>query len=123
MSCARARSALWAMVSLGVADDDPAAAQVAQHRGRDLAGEGTVLERGHILGTPGHFGVAQPGRCLPQIGVRRRDRNLDLREQGAIDAGPQGGEKMFVGDQIAIHLPVADHEGFASLHAHGGFLR
>jgi hypothetical protein len=65
--------------SLGVPDDDVPDLERLQHEGRDLAGEGALLLRVHVLGPePVREAVAHDQRLdRPQRGERRADDDLD----------------------------------------------
>lgn len=96
--------------TLGVAGQGPAAAEFLQHRAGDFARVGALFLSADILRTPADAAAGQGGSGLGQ--VRERHANADLAMAGGIH-GAQFGQQRGVLGQVAVHLPVAQHEAGA----------
>ena len=91
---------------LRVADDDVAAAELGEHRRRDLAGVGARVVARAVLRAPVDRAAVQRVGDVVQVDRRNADRDLGVAERRRL----QRGEQRFVAGGAAVHLPVADDE-------------
>jgi len=96
--------------ALGVAGQRVAAAEFLEHGAGDFAGVGALVVRADVLRAPRHGAAGQGRRGLGQ--VRKRNADADLAVARGI-RGAQLGQQRSVLSQVAVHLPVAQHEAGA----------
>ena len=109
---------LVVLTTLGVADDNVAAAELGEHGARNLTGVGTVVVGGDVLGTVGDRQLVAVDEHLHRadVGERRDDDGLGL---GLVVAG-LGESLTQVLDEghrvqvVHVHLPVASENRGAS---------
>src|SRR4029453_720631 len=107
------------LAALGVADGHVLAAQLGQHRGRDLTGVGALGLGVAVLGAEGDRQLVpvDQGADAAQGGERRADRDLD---GGGVLAPERPGQLLGELDPlqvVLVHLPVAGDQRAAR---HGG---
>ena len=66
---------------LGMADQNPGAGQVPQHRRRDFACVGAIFKMSHILRTPAESTPGQPSGGETDVGVWRAHTRLDASQR------------------------------------------
>lgn len=96
--------------ALGVAGQRIAAAEFLEHGARDFARVGALVVGADVLRAPGHGAAGQGRGGLRQ--VRKRHADADLAMAGGI-RGAQFGQQRGILGQVAVHLPVAQHEAGA----------
>ena len=99
-----------------MADDHILHAQVQQHIGGNLAGEGTGLLVVDILGAHMDVGAGALGNNIAQVGEGHTDDDLAA---GVMDAGDQSLQQQTGLGGGIVHFPVAGNHGFALLFIHG----
>ena len=103
--------------TLAVTEDHVADMEVAEHRGRDFAGEGAVGLVVHVLGAHGEVGAFGGGAHRGERGEGRAEDHLD----GGLDAdgGGDGLDEFGAFGGRLVHLPVTGDERSACGHRSG----
>ncbi len=100
-----------------VADDDEAAAEILQHVGRNVPGEGAGRFGVAVLRAQPNAAARQRLRDGCQIGIGRADEHVGgRRRQGAHEGLHRAGKLGRVG-KPTVHLPVSGNQRFGPGHA------
>ena len=103
------------LTALAVADHHILHAQVGEHVGRDLAGEGTGLFKVDVLGTHMDVGATALGHRHAQVGEGHADDHFTV---GTLHSGNQGIDQVTGLGGGHVHFPVAGDNGFTILFIH-----